>query len=91
MKKNWVSIKKTKFYDPKATEKKARVFKIAYMCGVDYQHELASDQPGMVPIYTTVKSLKRERTCWRGCGIVQVEISIAKWTTKQNLKKNATK
>jgi hypothetical protein len=58
-----------------------------YMCGVDWQHELceAPDLEGRAPLYSSVEELKRLRTCWEECGIVEVEIQVTKWVQKQDL------
>lgn len=58
-----------------------------YCCGVDWQHELgeASDLEGKMPLYSTVKQLKEERSCWKECGIVEIHLELGKWVKKQNL------
>lgn len=54
-----------------------------FVCGVDWQHEIghASD----VKMYASEDDLKRKRTCWESCGIVQLEVRIVKWTHPQDL------
>jgi len=61
-----------------------------YMCGVDWQHELceAPDLEGKAPLYTSVEELKRLRTCWEECGIVEVEVKVTQWVQKQNFFKS---
>jgi len=58
-----------------------------YACGVDYQHEIghASDLEGNMPLYSSVKALKRTRKCWEECGIVELELSLSKWVEPQDL------
>lgn len=58
-----------------------------YICGTDWNTELplgAND----VKVYTDLKILKRDRTCYPECGIVQIEI-IKKRTVQKgtNFKK----
>jgi hypothetical protein len=63
--------------------KAGELMKIGYMCGVDFQCEI--DPAVEFPIvYSTIKALKKERTCWVQCGIVEVELNIKKWIKKQN-------
>lgn len=58
-----------------------------YTCGVDWQHEIgeAPDLEGKMPFYSTVKELKKKRTCWEECGIVEVEVKLTKWVEPQKL------
>ena len=44
---------------------------IAYVCGVDFQHEIGYCDD--IVYYKTVEELKKIRTCWTQCGIVEVE------------------
>lgn len=62
--------------------KKIRKVKV-YVCGVDWQHEIgeASD----VKMYASVADLKRSRTCWKSCGIVELEVKLSKWIEPQDL------
>lgn len=56
----------------------------AYICGIDWQCEIpfgAND----VQLYSSVKALKKARTCWRECGIVELKIQLSKWVVKQDL------
>jgi len=64
--------------------KKAQTIKL-YTCGVDWQHEIgqASDLEGKMPLYSTIEDLKRKRTCWKECGIVEVELKLKKWVEPQ--------
>lgn len=59
--------------------------KVAYMCGVNYQHELDPDNPSPVRLYSTVDALKDSEKCWEECGIVKVEIELAEWVEEQTL------
>lgn len=62
-------------------KKKIKKVKI-YVCGVDWQHEVgeASD----VKMYASVAALKRARTCWKSCGIVELEVTLSKWIEPQD-------
>lgn len=68
---------------------KKRNSKKIYVCGVDWQHEVgeASD----VRMYASIKKLKQERSCWKECGIVELEVSLGKWIEPQNLYENSKK
>lgn len=61
--------------------------RIVYACGVDWQHEIceAPDIEGKMPLYSSIQELKADRTCWRACGIVRLEISLVDWVHPQNL------
>jgi hypothetical protein len=59
-----------------------------YICGVDFQEELAQEGVCDVIIYPTLEDFKKNRTCWKhGCGIVEVEIKISQWIEPQDFKK----
>lgn len=57
-----------------------------YMCGVDYQHEMVADRPtcALPTYYMTVEKLKAERTCWKQCGIVELELTPTNWPVEQD-------
>ena len=55
------------------------------MCGVDWEHELG-EVPDHTKVYSSVKDLKRQRTCYKECGIVEVEVKLVKWVKDQNIK-----
>lgn len=55
-----------------------------YMCGIDWQHELGQALGGN-RVYASVEDLKQNRTCWKECGIVEVEVKLSKWIENQNL------
>lgn len=57
----------------------------AFMCGTDMQEELHVSQSTGVETFSAIKHLKKERPCWRECGIVEVEIREVKWRVKQKL------
>ena len=68
---------------------KKKVSKISYICGVDWQHEVGECND--VQLYSSIKALKKARTCWEECGIVELEIKVKKWVEPQNLFKNINK
>lgn len=47
--------------------------RIGYMCSVDFDWEL-SEVVDSSPVYSTVEDLKRQRSCWKQCGITKVEV-----------------
>jgi hypothetical protein len=55
----------------------------SYVCGVDFQHEIGECND--VKLFSSIKALKKARTCWKECGIVELEIKIKKWVEPQNL------
>ncbi len=73
-----------KFYMTKLKTKKV------YVCGVDWQHELG-EVSDYTKVYSTVEDLKRQRSCWEECGIVELEVKMTKWMEPQNLFKNIKK
>lgn len=60
--------------------------KKVYVCGIDWQHEIGEEmaKPDVV-VYPSVESLKKHRTCWQECGIVEIEMKVTKWVEPQNL------
>ena len=52
-----------------------------YLCGVDWQHELAAIGGKVWP---SVKSLKKDCKCWKQCGIVKLNVTLDKWVSKQD-------
>ena len=52
-----------------------------YVCGVDWQEELGNTS---IVFYKSKAALKRSRTCWISCGIVEVTMT-GKWAVKQDL------
>jgi hypothetical protein len=69
------------------------IVKKLYCCGVDIQHEIceAPDLEGSMPLYSSVKELKKQRTCWKECGIVELELKLIKWVQPQDLFRNIRK
>lgn len=57
--------------------------KKGYMCSTDYNLEL--DIGGDVVVYPTIKELKKHRPCWTECGIVQIDIYVAKVVKRSKL------
>lgn len=55
--------------------------KTLYACGVDWDHEIgeAPGLEGKMPLYSSVEELKKNLSCWKDCGIVEVEINLKKW------------
>jgi hypothetical protein len=66
-----------------------KVSKKSYVCGVDWQHEIGECND--VKLFSSIKALKKARTCWEECGIVELEIKVKKWVEPQNLFKNINK
>lgn len=54
--------------------------RIGYMCGVDFQYHIEGDD---AKVFSSVKSLKREKGCTDQCGIVEVEVRVKKWIAPQ--------
>lgn len=49
----------------------------AYMCQIDWECELGEAHP-CTALYPSVETLKEQRKCVQGCGIVEVEITLSK-------------
>lgn len=47
-----------------------------YMCLTDFQHELG-EASGGISVYADEDDLKKHRNCWKGCGILKVEVVAA--------------
>jgi hypothetical protein len=56
----------------------------AYMCGIDWQEEIGHDY---CKIFASVEDLKKEKPCWKECGIVKVAINLNSWVIEQDLYK----
>lgn len=67
--------------EPKMAKKK----KIAYMCGVAWQHDVGQGS-GYIKIFATAEECEKGMKCAKSCGIVQVEIREVRWPKKQDLK-----
>lgn len=54
-----------------------------YVCTEDWYSELGQEmaKPDVV-MYPSVKSLKKHRTCWEECGIVELEVKLARTIVK---------
>ena len=57
--------------------------KKSYVCGVDWQWEIGECND--VKLYSSPEALKKDRTCWEECGIVELEIKVTKWIEPQNI------
>ena len=53
-----------------------------FVCGVAWQHELGLTD---VKIYPTADACKAGAKCSKDCGIVEVEIALARWVVRQDL------
>lgn len=60
---------------------------VGYMCGTDFDTELPMGQDAR--IYGTLAGLKRQAKCWRGCGIVKVEVKLKRVILKQDFSREA--
>lgn len=56
-----------------------------YMCLVDFNYHIDGDWNGTV-IYPSLKSLRHERKCVRGCGIAQVKVVFDRCVQKESPK-----
>lgn len=54
-----------------------------YMCAVDFRWHIGEDKHPS-PIYASVEDLKRQRKCWKTCGIVEVEVKLVEWAEPEN-------
>ena len=48
---------------------------VGYMCLTDWECELGAASDGS-KVYPSIKALKREHTCWRACGTVEVSVRV---------------
>lgn len=71
-------------------KRKSTVSKKSYVCGVDWQHEIG-EGPNDVKLYSSLEVLKKERTCWKECGIVELDIRVKRWVEPQDLFRNIGK
>lgn len=57
-----------------------------YICGVDFQHELGCACGGN-KLYPSVEDLKENASCWKTCGIIELEVDMDnyKWIVEQDL------
>lgn len=61
---------------------KKRIVK-GYICGTDLQ-DISLGAKDVV-IFPTVKFLKKKRSCWKECGILELNLSNAKYISKPGL------
>jgi len=54
-----------------------------YACGIDFQHEIGNASDGN-KIYPSIDALKEHAKCWKGCGIVELNLTLNKWVVEQN-------
>lgn len=58
-----------------------------YICGTDWDTEIPWAPTVDLPIvYRSQAALKRERSCWRECGIVEVKVSYVRTVRKPRMK-----
>jgi hypothetical protein len=50
--------------------------KKVYVCGTDWDWEIG--EAPSCDVYDSVESLKRKKTCWKQCGIVELEVRLSK-------------
>jgi hypothetical protein len=66
-------------------KRKSKDFRIGYMCGVSFQHDLDPDNKHQSEIFGNVKALKEKMTCSEECGIVKVKVTLQEWVSLQDL------
>ena len=59
--------------------------KKGYLCGIDFQHELCDDNANGVELFGSKEALKSNKSCWKECGILEVEIKPIKWIEPQEI------
>jgi hypothetical protein len=47
--------------------------KIVYACKTTWDFDMGED---VVKVYDSIEALKRDRTCWEECGIVELEVTL---------------
>lgn len=64
----------------------------AYMCATDFDIELPWNKTAEFPVlYRTIKALKKDRNCWRECGIVEVKVSFKRNVLIGNIDERKTR
>lgn len=61
-----------------------------YVCGVFWQHEFqnwGSFSSGGEEIFLSVEDLKANKTCWKQCGIIEIEMQPKRWVVEQDFSK----
>ena len=48
----------------------------AYICTTDYHHDFDQANVDLPHFYTSLSRLKKDRTCWKYCGVLQVEVKV---------------
>jgi hypothetical protein len=69
---------------PLKRKTKKKESKIAYTCGVNFQHDLCDDNAHTIEFYGSVEALKKHCKCTHECGIVKVKVTLEKWVLKQD-------
>lgn len=54
---------------------------------MDFQHEMDHDVSDGIPVYSTIKFLKKARPCVHQCGIIKVTVTLEEWVTDQDFTK----
>lgn len=53
--------------------------KTGYVCGTTWTWHMGADNdPSSQNVYPTLDSIKRNSKCWKGCGIVKLEMKVVK-------------
>lgn len=52
-----------------------------YMCQIDFDEELGHAMDG-TKVYSSIDDLKDDHKCWRGCGIVKVNVTYVETVHK---------
>jgi hypothetical protein len=50
---------------------------IGYMCATDWDHELG-EASGGTRVFSSTEDLKKYKTCFKECGIVEVEVNFVR-------------
>ncbi len=59
---------------------------LGYVCGTDWTCEIPWNRDACFPeIYRTQAALKRDRSCWKECGIYEVEVRFTRVVRKSTL------
>ena len=57
--------------------------KVAYMCGVAWQHDLGNDE---VKLYASERSCLERESCVDECGVAEVHVTFVRWAKPQKLR-----
>jgi hypothetical protein len=55
-----------------------------YTCGVHFQHEMAEAEGPQV-FYNSIKEFKKSHSCWKSCGIVEVNVTFSNWVRAETI------